>query len=315
MIMRRLDDTLYPVAMPRYEGYIERDGHHIYFRESGNPMGIPLILIHGGPGGQSSPGYLRLASSEFYRIVQFDQRGCGRSKPKVSTANNTLAHTLGDMEHLREKLCIDCWVVAGGSWGTTVALAYAEAHPDRCRGLLLVSTWLLRQADIDWWFYDVRTVFPELWEDFADVAPESERADLPGAYHRMIFGNDLGQSSRASRALYLYEEGFMHVDAPFEQNDGTRGDDYARIFIHYAVNKFFLRENQLIEEAGRIAHLPAILVTGRYDMCTPPNNAWDLAKVLPNAELKLVPGGGHYPTEHAMAYECARASRELGLRL
>ncbi len=131
----------------------------------------------------------------------------------------------------------------------------------------------------------------------------------------MIFSEDQAISTMASRALYLYEEAFMHADAPFIPNDGMRGDKYARIFIHYAASQFFLRENQIIEDAPRIAHLPAILVTGRYDMCTPPNNAWDLANVLPKAELRIVPGGGHYPTEHAMAYECARASRDLALML
>lgn len=314
--MHRLDDTLYSIGPTRNEGYLDDcDGHQIYWQDAGNPQGVPLVIAHGGPGGQSSEGYRRLADGDIYRIIQFDQRGCGKSKPKTSVANNTLQHTIADMEHLREQLEIVTWVVSGGSWGSTVALAYAEAHPERCRGLLLVSTWLLRQAEIDWWFYGVRTIFPELWEAFANVAPESERSNLVSAYHQLIFGEDPAIASQASRALYLYEEAFMHANAPFSPNNGESGDSYSRIFIHYAANRFFLRKNQIIEDSPRIAHLPAILVTGRYDMCTPPNNAWDLAKALPKAELRIVPGGGHYPTEHAMAYECARASRDLGLML
>lgn len=315
MPMRRLDDTLYPITPTRREDFLDRIGHRIFFTESGNPSGVPMVLIHGGPGGQSAEAYRRLASADFYRIIQFDQRGCGKSESELPTVDNTLQHTVEDIEALREATGVEQWVVAGGSWGSTVALAYAEVYPTRCLGLLLVSTWLVRKADIDWWFYGVRTVFPELWDEFASLVPDSERSNLPAAYHQMIISEDAAISTKASRALYLYEEAFMHVDAPFIPNDGTQGDRYARIFIHYAANQFFLRENQIIENAPRIAHLPAILVTGRYDMCTPPNNAWDLAKVLPKAELRIVPGGGHYPTEHAMAYECARASRDLGRML
>jgi proline iminopeptidase len=309
--MRRLDDTLYPITPTRTQGYLDRNGHRIYFAESGNPLGVPMVIVHGGPGGQSSDAYRRLASADSYRIIQFDQRGCGKSESELPTKDNTLQHTIEDMEALREATGAERWVVAGGSWGSTVALAYAEAHPDRCLGLLLVSTWLVRKADIDWWFYGVGTVFPELWNEFASLAPDDERDNLLAVYHRMIHGEDAEMSIKASRSLHLYEEAFMHADAPFMPNDGGLAEKYARIFIHYAANNFFLRENQIIEDASRIAHLPAILVTGRYDMCTPPNNAWDLAQVLPKADLRIIRGGGHYPTEHAMAYECARASHDL----
>ena len=152
MPMIRLDDTLYPISPAVREGYLDRTGHQVHYTESGNPAGIPMVLIHGGPGGQSSEAFRRLASADFYRIIQFDQRGCGKSESKSPTVDNTLQHTVEDMEALREATGVEQWVVAGGSWGSTVALAYAEAHPGRCLGLLLVSTWLLRKADIDWWF-------------------------------------------------------------------------------------------------------------------------------------------------------------------
>lgn len=314
--MRRLDDGFFTVGPSRQEGFLERTGgHRIFWQDSGNVEGIPLVIVHGGPGGQTSDGYRRLCDENVFRIVQFDQRGCGRSSPTACIEQNTLEDLVADMEAIRQHLDIDRWAVAGGSWGSTLSLAYAEAFPQCCLGLLLISTWLLRRQDIDWWFHGVKTVFPELWDAFAGMAPESERHDLKGAYRRMIFGEDSDLSKRAARSLYLYEEGFMHFDAPLAPADEGRGENYGRIFMHYAGNDFFLRENQLLAEATRIAHLPAILVTGRYDMCTPPNNAYDLARQLPRAELRIVPGAGHYPTEQAMASACVRASEDLYRRL
>lgn len=314
--MRRLDDCFFEIRPPRQEGLLDRgDGHRIFWQDSGSPEGLPIIMVHGGPGGRTSDGYRRLCDDRLFRIVQFDQRGCGRSEPAGSIDRNTLEHTIGDMEAIRTHLGIENWAVAGGSWGSAVALAYAEAHPERCLGLLLVSTWLLRRQDVDWWFHGVRTVFPELWDGFVAIVPEAERHNLRAAYERMILGGDGEMARRAACNLYLYEEGFMHFDAPLEPYESGRGESYGRIFIHYAANDFFLRENQLMEEAHRVAHLPAILVTGRYDMCTPPNNAYDLSKRLPNAELRIVPGAGHYPTERPMAAACAQASTDLRRRI
>ena len=313
--MRRLDDPFFDVTPARREGWLERGAHRVYWSEAGAEHGLPLVLVHGGPGGSSSPGYRRFLDPSAWRIVQFDQRGCGRSEPAGLLQDNTLQATITDMEALRESLGIDRWVVAGGSWGSTVAIAYAEAHPGRCLGLVLVSTWLCRKRDTDWWFQGVRTLFPELWEQFAGFVPAEERRDLRRAYCARVLGPDPAVAAEAATRLYLYEEGFMHFDAPLAPPDPARGPAYGRIFAHYAANDFFLREGQLLEEASRIVDLPALLVTGRYDCCTTPDNAWDLAQQLHAAELRIVAGAGHYPTEQALAVACATAMPPLRSRI
>lgn len=307
--MRRLDDPFFAVEAARAEGHLERPhGHRIYWQDAGNIDGLPMVLVHGGPGGATSEGYRRTLDSRSLRIVQFDQRGCGSSVPRGLLDDNTLQATIADMEAIREHLGIERWVVAGGSWGSTVAVAYAEAHPERTLGLVSIGTWLCRRKDIEWWWQGVRTIFPELWEAFASPIPEAERGDLRAAYcERILNRND----DQAARRLYLYEEGFMHFDAPLAPADPERGRDYGRIFAHYAAHDFFLRENQLVEDAVRIAHLPAVLITGRYDTCTTPDNAYDLARALPKARLRIIPGAGHYPTEHALATACAGANEDV----
>jgi proline iminopeptidase len=303
--VRRLDDPYFAVQPARADGHLERPGgHRIYWQDSGRADGPAIVLLHGGPGGASGDGYRRALDSSALRIVQFDQRGCGRSQPAGTLSDNTLQHTLGDMEALRSHLGIERWIVAGGSWGSTVAVAYSEAYPERALGLVSVGTWLCRRKDIDWWFHGVRTLFPELWEAFAAPIPPAERADLRRAYCTRILERG---DEEAARRLYLYEEGFMHFDVPLTPPDPQRGTAYGRIFAHYAAHDFFLSDNQLVANAPRIALLPALLITGRYDACTTPDNAYDLARVLPRAELRIVAGAGHYPTEHALAVACAQA--------
>jgi proline iminopeptidase len=283
----------------------------VYWSDAGDSAGLPIVLCHGGPGGASAAAHRRLCDGSLYRIVQFDQRGCGRSEPGGRLDGNSLQATLQDMEVLREMLGIERWVTAGGSWGSTVALSYAEAHPERCLGMLLVSTWLVRRQDMDWWFHGVARIFPELWQQFAALVPEAERGDLRRAYCRAILGGDQAVAREAATALYEYEEGFMHFDVPFAPVDSSHGPAYGRIFAHYAANDFFVEDGALLQNAHRIAHLPAVLVTGRYDMCTPPDNAHALAAQLPGADLRIVPGAGHYPSEPAMARACVAASRDL----
>lgn len=309
MQMRRLDDPFFDVTPARAEGHLERpDGHRLFWQDSGAIDGVPIVLVHGGPGGSTSDGYRRTLDPAAFRIVQFDQRGCGRSEPRGLLTDNTLQATLADMEAIREHLGIERWIVAGGSWGSTVAIAYCEAHPERALGLVSLGTWLVRRKDMDWWFHGVRTLFPELWEAFAAPIPAAERGDLRRAYCDRILNR--GDDAAATR-LYLYEEGFMHFDAPLVPSDPQRGPAYARIFAHYAAHGFFLRENQLLEDAHRIAHLPALVMTGRYDACTTPDNAYDLAQALPRATLRIVAAAGHYPTEHALAVACAAANDDI----
>ncbi len=311
-MLRRLDDPFHDMPQAWQSGSLVRPGgHSISWKSTGAQDGIPVVVVHGGPGGASMPGLARLMDAKVWRSIFFDQRGCGASTPIGALQGNTLQATLEDMEILRLHHGIERWVVAGGSWGSTVALAYAETYPDRCMGLLLQGVWLCRRADIDWWFYGVRTLFPDLWETFSSAVPNEERKDLRQAYCQRILGKDRSVAADFATRLYLYEEGFMHFDPPLQPPDPSRGADYGRIFAHYVAHNFFLEENQLILNAKKISHLPAILVTGRYDCCTPPSNAYDLKSVLPLADLRIINGGGHYPTEQTMAIAVSVAAQDM----
>ncbi|NIB42480.1 prolyl aminopeptidase [Pseudomaricurvus alkylphenolicus] len=318
--MRRLDDPYYRLTPALDSGHLDRgDGHKIYWEESGNPQGVPLLFVHGGPGGRNAPNYRVFMDPERFRIIQFDQRGCGKSEPLGCLDNNTLQHTLADMEALRQHFGVDHWVVAGGSWGSTVTLAYGEAYPQHCLGLLLVSLWLCRKQDMDWWYQGVETVFPELWETFASLVPAEERQDLRTAFsQRILHGKDTELAEKLAKQLYLYEEGFMRFDAPLAPPPMDNAVNYGRIFSHYAANNFFLEEGQLLRDSHRIENLPVVLITGRYDMCTTPNNAYALYKRLHNAELTIVPGAGHNPTELALSREgvkaCVRMLEKIDVR-
>ena len=300
--MRRLDDTYYDIGPPTHSGMLDvGDGHLVYWEEAGNPDGIPIILVHGGPGGRTSPGYRRTIDTNLFRVVQFDQRGCGQSTPEGKLEHNSLQHTISDMEAIRTLLGIDKWVVAGGSWGSTVTLAYAIAHPEKCLGIMLISLWLCRQEDMDWWFHGVRAIFPELWHTFASAVPEEERQDLRKAYCDRILTLPKAEADKFASLLYQYEEGFMRFAAPVVPLDVSRGAAYGRIFAHYAHNNFFLKENELLDGADRLEGMPVYLITGRYDCCTTPSNAFDLSQKLKTVDLTIVPGAGHYPTEERMS--------------
>jgi proline iminopeptidase len=314
--MRRLDDPFFPVQPARASGRLARDnGHEIWWEDAGDPASMPVILCHGGPGGSSSSTRRRFWDPELFRVVIFDQRGCGQSTPAGSLDNTTLQATIADMEAIRETLGIDRWIVAGGSWGSTVALAYAEAHPERCLGLNLTCTWLCRARDVHWWFHGVRAMFPELWEAFAGLVTPQERSDLRAAYVRRILGPDQAVADAAADQLYRYEQGFMHFDAPLAEPKPESGPAYGRIFAHYARHDFFVRDTQLLDDAHRIAHLPVEMVTGRYDCCCTPENAYDLAAVLPRARLVIVPGGGHISSEVAMSQAVVHAPARLHRRV
>jgi len=315
--MQRLDDPFFPLEPTRAEGLLERDGGHaIYWNDAGAVENMPVIMIHGGPGGSCNESRRRFYDPKKFRVVQFDQRGCGRSTPKGKLEGNSLQATLTDIEALREHLGIERWLVAGGSWGSTVAIAYAEAYPERSLGVNLTCLWLCRREDVHWWFHGVRTMFPELWESFASLVSPDERGDLRSAYVRRILGNDPAVAKAAGEHLWLYEQGFMQFDAPVAAPEtAAKGEAYGRIFAHYASNWFFVRDGQLLEDSPRIAHLPIEVVTGRYDCCTPPSNSYDFCAALPNAHLTIVPGGGHFPTEIAMSHEVARAPGRLYERI
>jgi proline iminopeptidase len=230
-------------------------------------------------------------------------------------AHTSLQHTIADMEKLREHLGVERWIVSGPSWGSTVAIAYGEAHPERTIGVKASGVWVCRRADIDWWYHGVRRFFPDTWAQFAELAPPERRHDLRSAYHDMINGPDAALATRAGQALYEYEESFMHLEPPMAPPHADRGLAYARVFSHFATNDFFLRENQLVNDAHRLRGIPVSLLTGRYDNCTTPDGAWDLAQVLDDVHLEFVNAAGHYPSEplmsRAMALETTRFVDDL----
>ncbi len=314
--VRRLDDPFFPVTPATHQGMLDRPGGHaIHWEVAGNPDGVPVMICHGGPGGANAPARRRFYDPAVFRIVQFDQRGCGLSRPTGLLEGNSLQATIGDMEALRAMLGIGRWMVAGGSWGSTVALAYAQAHPEACLGINLTCMWLCRAKDIDWWFHGVRSMFPELGEAFASLVPAEQRGDMRAAYVKVILGEDRAAADAAAHQLHLYENGFMRFDAPLEEYDPARGARYGRIFAHYARHDFFVRDTQLLDQAGRVAHLPVELVVGRYDCCCTPDNSFDLTQRLPLANLTVVPGGGHSSSEVAMSQAVARAPLRLLSRI
>ncbi len=289
---------LYPDIDPVLSGHLEvGDGHSLYWEVSGNVRGLPVVFLHGGPGAGAKPVHRRFFDPEAYCIVIVDQRGAGRSRPFGGLAANTTPALVGDLEHLRRHLQIERWVVFGGSWGSTLALAYAESHPDRVLAMVLRGIFLCRPSEIEWFLYGIREVFPEHWRRFTHYLPESERQDLLAAYHRRLVDPDPAIHLPAARTWSVYE-GSCSTLLP--NHDTVKGfaDDVtalglARIEAHYFVNDCFLRPNQLLAEAPRLRQIPATIVQGRYDMVCPVRAADDLHQAWPEADYRIVPNAGH----------------------
>jgi proline iminopeptidase len=289
---------LYPPIDPRTSGRLALDAiHTMYWEESGNADGIPVVFLHGGPGGGSSPRHRRFFDPRAYRIVVYDQRGAGRSTPLGELRDNTTPHIVADLEVLREKLGIERWLVFGGSWGSTLALAYAEAHPERCLGLVLRGIFLCRQGEIDWFLYGLRNVFPEAWERFAGYLPPEERGDLLGNYHRRLVDPDPAVHVPAAKRWSAYE-GACSTLLPSAETVRHFEDDVvalglARIEAHYFRHGIFLPENALLARIDCIRHIPGVIVQGRYDMVCPAVSAHDLHAAWPEARYLIVPDAGH----------------------
>ncbi|MBM3541569.1 MAG: prolyl aminopeptidase [Alphaproteobacteria bacterium] len=293
---------LYPEIEPYQTGELAVGGSHvIYWEQSGNPAGVPVVFLHGGPGAGATPTHRRFFDSAHYRIVVFDQRGAGRSRPVGELAENTTPHLIADMEAIRHMLGIERWFVFGGSWGSTLAIAYAEAHPERCLGLVLRGIFLCRRQEIDWFLYGLRTVFPEPWRAFAGYLPEEERADLLGNFHRRLVNPDPAVHMPAARAWSTYE-GSCSTLLPSPETVAAFGSDrmalgLARIEAHYFMNDIFLPRDSLLANVGRIRNLPAAIVQGRYDMVCPIETADTLVRAWPEAEYVIVPDAGHSAME------------------
>ncbi|MCB2115848.1 MAG: prolyl aminopeptidase [Rhodobacteraceae bacterium] len=309
--LKRSHATLYPPIDPFDQRMIDvGDGHRVYVEQCGRPDGVPVIVLHGGPGGGSSPAMRRYFDPSVYRIVLFDQRGCGRSVPHAGVTANTTWHLVADIERIRVLLGIDNWIVFGGSWGATLGLIYAETHPDRVRQLVLRGVFLMTEQELDWFYGGGAGAFwPERWAEFSGMIPEGERGDLIGAYHRRLFSGDTIVETRFARAWAGWENALASVE-----NDGCVGDapaDYARAFArlenHYFVNKGFLEEDgQILRDVGRIRHIPMTVVQGRYDMICPPASAWRLGEAHGSADVRMIPVAGHALSEPGISAELIR---------
>jgi len=293
---------LYPPVDPTSFGMLALDqGHAMYWEVSGNPDGIPAVFLHGGPGAGSTPDHRRFFDPAAYRIVVFDQRGAGRSTPAGETAANTTQLLIADMERLREHLGIARWLVFGGSWGSTLALAYGQAHPDRCLGFVLRGIFLGRPSELHWFLYGMKTFFPEAWRQFVREIPDSERGDLLGAFHRRLNDPDPSVHMRAAIAWSHYEGSCSTLrpgnlaSASSEPSQGAL--NLAKIEAHYFMNDSFVPPNALLSGVDRLRHLPCVIVQGRYDVVCPAKPAWDLKQALPKAELVIVKDAGHSAAE------------------
>jgi proline iminopeptidase len=290
--------ALFPAIEPRATGMLRLDGvHSMYWEECGRPDGIPAVFLHGGPGAGSTPRHRCFFDPGAYRIVVYDQRGAGRSRPLGELRDNTTQHLVTDLESLRRHLGIDRWLVFGGSWGSTLAIAYAEAHPERCLGLVLRGIFLCRKSEIDWFLYGLRSVFPEAWEKFANFLPQAERSDLLRNYHRRLTDADPAVHMPAARSWSSYEGACSTLLPSPETVAYFAGDTVAlglaRIEAHYFVNNIFLPENALLANAHRLREVPGIIVQGRYDMVCPLVSAHELRRAWPRSEYRIVADAGH----------------------
>ena len=313
--------TLYPAIEPTRRGSLAvSDGHTLYWEESGNPEGKPVVFLHGGPGGGSDPKHRRYFDPARYRIVVFDQRGSGKSTPHASLEHNTTWHLVADVERLREELGVERWQVFGGSWGSTLALAYAQTHPERVTELVLRGIFLLRRKEIQWFYqHGASEIFPDAWERFLAPIPESERHDLVGAYHKRLTGADPVERSRCAVAWSVWEGSTSRLvpdpDMIRRTGDAHFAEAFARIECHYFVNKGFLRSDaQLLDDVHRIRSIPAVIVQGRYDVVCPMDSAWALHRAWPEAELVVVPDAGHAVIEPGITRALIEATDRFASR-
>jgi proline iminopeptidase len=307
--------TLYPEIEPYDSGFLQVSPlHRVYFEECGNPKGKPVVFVHGGPGAGCNAKSRRFFDPARYRIVLFDQRGCGRSTPHAELTDNTTWHLVADMELLREHLKLPRWQVFGGSWGSTLALAYAQAHPDRVSELVLRGIFMLRRWDLEWFYQKgCDAIFPDAWEDYLAAIPAVERGDLMGAYYRRLTSADAGVRMAAAKAWSMWEGGTSFLQPSADYIASTGSDEFAlafaRIECHYFVHGgFFDADDQLLRDAHRLKRIPAVIVQGRYDVVCPIRSAWDLHRAWPEADLRIVGDAGHSALEPGITHELVSAT-------
>ncbi len=315
-----LRTELYPTLEPYSAGMLALDGlHTMYWEQSGNPQGLPVVFLHGGPGAGSAPNHRRFFDPARYRIVIYDQRGAGRSTPLGELRSNTTPHLIADIERLRCHLGIERWLVFGGSWGSTLALAYGETHPERCLGFVLRGIFLCRRSEIDWFLYGLKNLFPEAWHAFANVVPPDERNDLLPAYYRRLTHPDPAVHMPAARAWGVYE-GSCSTLLPSADTVAYFASDVvalglARMEAHYFTHDIFLPLDSLLGNVGRLRNIPTIMVQGRYDAVCPIVSADDLHRAWPEAEYTVVPDAGHSAWEPGICAELVKATEKFKNRL
>ncbi len=312
--------TLYPEIRPYVNHTLQVDKpHELHIEECGNPKGLPVLFVHGGPGAGCEDYHRRFFDPEVYRIILFDQRGCGRSTPHASLEGNTTQALISDIEAIRKLLGIDQWLLFGGSWGSTLSLIYAETHPERVMGLILRGIFLCRPHEIQWFYQQgASRLFPEAWQEYLAPIPEAERKDLLTAYHKRLTGDNELQRITAARAWSLWE---AHTSSllPSQAVAEHFGNPYtslslARIECHYFSNNTFLEENQILRDAHRLKGIPGIIVHGRYDVVCPVENAWQLQQAWPEAELRITPDAGHSASEPGNIDALIQATIEMSER-
>ena len=310
--------SLYPSIEPYNSGTLKVSKlHEIYYEECGNPGGVPALMVHGGPGGGSNPIMRRYHDPDRYRIILLDQRGCGRSTPHAELDGNTTWDLVADMERLREHLGLDRWQLLGGSWGSTLALAYAQTHPGRVSGLILRGIFTLRRCELEWFYQQgCSWIYPDAFEAFVAPIPENERHDMIAAYYKRLTSPDPAVQREAAKAWSVWEGSTLSLlrdegrEKHFSREDFALA--FARIECHYFINRgFFERDDQLLANAHLLKNIPGIIVHGRYDVVTPLKSAWELAKAWPRAELKIVPDSGHAMSEPGIIHELVGATRSF----
>jgi proline iminopeptidase len=319
----RKPGDFYPPIRPYQTGRLKVSPlHEIYYEESGNPRGKPVVFLHGGPGGGTNAKMRCFFNPKKYRIVLFDQRGCGKSTPSASLDDNTTWYLVADIEALRLKLGIEKWQVFGGSWGSTLALAYAQKHPERCTELVLRGIFLLRRSELEWFYQNPQgaaQLFPDLWEEYLKPLSAAERADCMRSYYQRLTSGDRGTLLEAARAWSIWEGALAYMkqnkDYVKRFGDPKFAAEFARIECHYFVNGGWLeKETQLLDDVPKIRHIPAVIVQGRFDVICPVRSAWDLHKAWPEAQLHIVPDAGHSAFETGIARELVKATDRFAKR-
>ena len=317
MTLFKRKNKLFPPIAPYESGYIKKCKHEIYYEQCGNPKGKPAIFLHGGPGGGCGALSRRFFNPKKYRIILFDQRGCGRSKPHTCLEDNSTWHLIEDIESIREKLKINKWLVFGGSWGSTLAIAYAQKHPENVSQMVLRGIFMLRQKELEWFYqYGASEVYPEAWQGFLKEIPEGQRDNLIEAYRKIFYGDDKEKKLSAAKAWSKWEASCSFInynpDAVRESINAEFALAFALIENHYFVNKGFLdNENQLLDNIDIIRDIPSVIIQGRYDMVCPPTTAYELHDRWPESKLIIAPFSGHSAFEKEITHELIKATNDF----